>query len=144
TPFYEAVIKTMPFGVAMGLFFAPITVLVMNNANGKIEQAITTMDYVRFIGGSFGTAIATNNLVFYKNKEFDGMVTLQNYELLDELLENLKHSFGVIAKIIFRNVEELMSFNYGFKYVWLNAAFWGFVGSFFVFMLLFIRRSEYE
>ncbi|MEO1927641.1 MAG: DHA2 family efflux MFS transporter permease subunit [Nautiliaceae bacterium] len=144
TPFYEAVIKTMPFGVAMGLFFAPITVLVMNNANGKIEQAITTMDYVRFIGGSFGTAIATNNLVFYKNKEFDGMVTLQNYELLDEFLENLKQTFGIVAKILFRNVEELMSFNYGFKYVWLNAAFWGAVGSIFIFMLLFIKRRKYE
>ena len=144
TPFYEAVIKTMPFGVAMGLFFAPITVLVMNNANGKVEQAIMTMDYIRFIGGSFGTAIATNNLIFYKNKEFDGMVTLQNYELLDEFLDNLKESFGVVAEVIFRNVEELMSFNYGFKYVWLDAAFWGAAGSFFVFMLLFIRRREYE
>ncbi len=72
------------------------------------------------------------------------MVTLQNYELLNEFLDNLKESFGVVAEVIFRNVEELMSFNYGFKYVWLDAAFWGAAGSFFVFMLYFIRRREYE
>ena len=72
------------------------------------------------------------------------MVTLQNYEILDEFLEHLKHGFGIVSKVVFRNVEELMSFNYGFKYVWLDAAFWGAAGSFFVFMLYFIRRREYE
>jgi len=142
TPFYEAVIKTMPFGIAMGLFFAPITVLVMNNSNGKIEQGIMTMDYVRFIGGSFGTAIATNNLVFYKDKEFDAMVSLQNHEVVYFALEKLKEMFGIIAKVIFRMYEEFMSFNYGFRYVWLDAAFWGLVGSLFIFMLLFIRRDN--
>jgi len=142
TPFYEAVLKTMPFGIAMGLFFAPITVLVMNNSNGKIEQGIMTMDYVRFIGGSFGTAIATNNLVFYKDKEFDGMVSLQNHEIIRDALLYLEKLFGIVAKVIFRMYEEFMAFNYGFKYVWLDAAFWGLIGSIFIFMLLFIRRKN--
>ena len=140
TPFYEAVVKTMPFGIAMGLFFAPITVLVMNNSSGKIEQGIMTMDYVRFIGGSFGTAIATNNLVFYKDKEFDAMVSLQNHEVVYGALEKLKELFGLAAKVIFRMYEEFMSFNYGYKYVWLDAAFWGLIGSVFIFMLLFVKE----
>jgi len=140
TPFYEAVIKTMPFGIAMGLFFAPITVLVMNNSSGKIEQGIMTMDYVRFIGGSFGTAIATNNLVFYKDKEFDAMVSMQNFEVVYEALEKLKSLFFMASKVIFRNFEEFMSFNYGYKFVWLDAAFWGAVGSLFIFSLLIVRR----
>ena len=143
TPFYEAVLKTMPFGIAMGLFFAPITVLVMNNSNGKIEQAIMTMDYVRFIGGSFGTAIATNNLVYFSNKEFDGMVTLQNFHIVSDFISNLANELNVnllIAKEIFKKVEEFMSYNYGFKYVWLDAGFWGLVGVIFVFMLL--RRKN--
>jgi DHA2 family multidrug resistance protein len=132
----------MPFGISMGLFFAPITVLVMNNSNGKIEQCIMTMDYVRFIGGSFGTAIATNNLVYYKDKEFDGMVSLQNYEVVREFLENLEKQFFLVAKVIFRMYEEFMAFNYGFKYVWLDAAFWGFLGSIFIFMLLFVKEKQ--
>jgi DHA2 family multidrug resistance protein len=142
TPFYEAVLKTMPFGIAMGLFFAPITVLVMNNSNGKIEQGIMTMDYVRFIGGSFGTAIATNNLVYYKDKEFDGMVSLQNYEVVREFLEKMEKQFSIVAKVIFRMYEEFMAFNYGFKYVWLDAAFWGLLGSVFIFMLLFVKEKQ--
>ena len=144
TPFYEAVLKTMPFGVAMGLFFAPITVLVMNNSGGKIEQGIMTMDYVRFIGGSFGTAIATNNMVFYKDREFDAMVSFQNHEVLSGFLQKMESLFGVAAKVVFRMYEEFMSFNYGFRYVWLDAAFWGLVGSVFIFMLLFIKRRGYE
>ncbi|QCT93973.1 DHA2 family efflux MFS transporter permease subunit [Caminibacter mediatlanticus TB-2] len=142
TPFYEAVLKTMPFGIAMGLFFAPITVLVMNNSNGKIEQGIMTMDYVRFIGGSFGTAIATNNLVFYKNKEFDGMVTLQEFHIVNDFLQTIEKFFGIAGREVFRMYEEFMSFNYGFKYVWLNAAFWGLIGSLFIFALLFKRRNN--
>jgi len=135
TPFYEAVLKTMPFGIAMGLFFAPITVMVMNNSNGKIEQGVMTMDYVRFIGGSFGTAIATNNLVYFQNKEFDSMVILQNKELVIQTLEK-------IPNVLFLKLQQFFSFNYGFKYVWLDAAFWGFLGSVFVFMLLFFKRRE--
>ena len=133
TPFYEAVLKTMPFGIAMGLFFAPITVMVMNNSNGKIEQGVMTMDYVRFIGGSFGTAIATNNLVYFQNKEFDSMVILQNKELVIQTLEK-------IPNVLFLKLQQFFSFNYGFKYVWLDAAFWGFLGSVFVFMLIFFKR----
>ena len=139
TPFMEAVFKTMPFGIAMGLFFAPITTLVMQNAGSKIEQAITTMDYVRFIGGSFGTALATNNLVFYKNKEFDGMVILQNRDLVEELIHKLSFMIGEKAKALFMHIEEFFSFNYGFKYVWMDAGFWGVVGALFVFILVIIK-----
>ena len=136
TPFFEAVIKTMPFGIAMGMFFAPITTLVMKNAGKKIEQAITSMDYVRFIGGSFGTAIATNNLIFYKNKEFDGMTMLQNRDLTEIVAKKLG--------VAFMKIEEFFSFNYGFKYVWLDAGFWGMIGSLFIFSLIFIRRKNGE
>jgi DHA2 family multidrug resistance protein len=114
----------------------------MNNSNGKIEQGIMTMDYVRFIGGSFGTAIATNNLVYYKDKEFDGMVSLQNYEVVREFLEKMEKQFSIVAKVIFRMYEEFMAFNYGFKYVWLDAAFWGLLGSVFIFMLLFVKEKQ--
>jgi len=142
TPFYEAVIKTMPFGMAMGMFFAPITTLVMQNAGEKLDQAITTMDYVRFIGGSFGTAIATNHLVFYKNKEFDGMVVLQNRDLLEEFLNKLHFYLGPAYEVVFRKIETFFSFDYGFKYVWINAALWGVLGSLFVFGLFFVRRNN--
>jgi len=125
TPFYEAVIKTMPFGIAMGLFFTPITVLVMNNSNQKIEQAIMTMDYVRFIGGSFGTAIATNNLVFFHQKELQGIKELENFEIIKDFPNKILHALA----------ENFMAFNDGFRFVWLDAAFWGAIGTFFIFLI---------
>ena len=143
TPFIEAVIKTMPFGIAMGLFFAPITTLIMQNAKDKVEQAITSMDYVRFIGGSFGTAIATNNMMYFKDKEFDGMVILQNRDLVEEVLKKLFFLIGDKAKAFFLKIEEFFSFAYGFKYVWINAAIWGVIGAGFVFLLLLIDIKNY-
>jgi len=114
----------------------------MNNSNGKTEQGIMTMDYVRFIGGSFGTAIATNNMMFYKTQEFEGMTNLQNYRMTEDILVYLEHIFGKASEVIFRNLEEFMAFNYGFKYVWLDAALWGAIGSFFIFMLLFVKEKK--
>jgi DHA2 family multidrug resistance protein len=138
--FSEAVIRTMPFGIAMGMFFAPVTVLVMNAAKDKGEQAIVVMDYVRFVGGSFGTAIATNSMFFYKDKEYDGIITLQNCSLVSDLLEKLKFIFGGASEVVLRNFQEFMAMNYGFKYVWINAAFWGLLGSLFVFLLPIAKK----
>ncbi len=141
TPFHEAVLKTMPFGIAMGMFFAPITTLILVNSKNN-EQAIAVMDYVRFVGGSFGTAIATNNLYFYSDREFLGMNEMQNYQSVDSFLNAMSQKFGIISKVIFGDLEKFMSFNYGFKYVWLDAAFWGAVGSMFIFMLFLKRRNN--
>jgi len=79
-------------------------------------------------------------MIFYKNREFDGMVILQNRDLTEEFLKKLEVVFGVASKVIFRQIEEFMSFNYGFKYVWLNAAMWGIIGSIFIFSLMFIKK----
>ncbi|WP_024790836.1 MULTISPECIES: DHA2 family efflux MFS transporter permease subunit [unclassified Lebetimonas] len=138
--FSEAVLRTMPFGISMGMFFAPVTVLIMNAAKNKGEQAIVVMDYVRFVGGSFGTAIATNSMFFYQAKEYDGIVTLQNYSMVSDLLEKLRYAFGVAGDVLLRDLQEFMAMNYGFKYVWLNAAFWGLLGSVFVFLLPIAKR----
>jgi len=141
TPFWEAVVKTAPFGVAMGLFFAPITLMVMENSGGRVEQGVMVMDYVRFIGGSFGTAIATNNLIYYKEEAFEGITTLQNRELTLQLLFQLEHFFGgERGKAIFYRVQEFFAFNYGFKNVWLDAMAWGFLGSLFIFALPVIKK----
>ncbi len=140
--FKEIVLRTMPFGISMGMFFAPVTVLVMSAAKKKGEQAIVVMNYVKFVGGSFGTAIATNNMVYYKTREFDSMSILQNHHLLSESLLKFHYVFGDVTKVAFGKIEEFMSFNYGFKYVWLNAALWGAIGSLFIFSLLFVRGKN--
>jgi len=141
TPFFQAVVYTIPFGIAMGMFFAPVTVLVMKAAPEHNEQATMIMDYVRFVGGSFGTAIATNNLEFFKNDMFLKMNENQHSWYIQNFLDNLGLSIDK-AKAIFGNYEMLMATNYGFYNVFLNASFYGIVGSVFVF-LLFVKRFRF-
>ncbi|WP_236620004.1 hypothetical protein [Lebetimonas sp. JS138] len=65
---------------------------------------------------------------------------MQNYELVYDIFEKMKYAFGETGEVILRNLQEFMAMNYGFKYVWLNAAFWGLLGSVFVFLLPIAKR----
>jgi len=83
TPLVQAQLLTIPFGIGMGLFFAPITVLLLQNVpKEKGELAIVLMDYFRFVGWSFGTALATNNMKFFKNINFLHIYELQLWILI--------------------------------------------------------------
>ena len=141
TPFFQAVLYTVPLGIAMGMFFAPVTVLVMNAAPKHNEQATMIMDYVRFVGGSFGTAIATNNLEFFKNEQFLKINENQSYWYIKDFIDKLTPNID-LSKAIFGNYEMLMSGNYGFYNVFIDASFYGIIGSVFVF-LLFVKKLNF-
>ncbi len=145
TPINQAMLLTVPFGIGMGLFFAPVTVMVLQNApQEKGELAIVLMDYFRFVGGSFGTALATNNMEYFKNMHFLKAQELQNIEYLSLYLNNLKESLGVSfdkIKAVFGNYEMFMSYNYGFYNTFMHAGYWGLFGSIFV-LLLFVKFKK--
>jgi len=139
TPLSKAILLTLPFGIAMGLFFAPVTVLIMKSAGeAKSEIAIVLMDYARFVGGSFGTALATNNLEFFKSLNFDRMVEIQNREFVEFFLKKVQQLLGAsweLVEEIFRRYELFMSYNYGFFNTFLHAGYWAVIGSVFVALL---------
>jgi len=142
TPLMQAQLLTIPFGIGMGLFFAPVTVLLLQNApKEKGELAIVLMDYVRFVGGSFGTALATNNMEYFKNINFSHMTQLQNTQYVMQYIDDFKNFLGISsdqAIASFRNYETFMSYNYGFSSVFSSAAIWGAIGSIFT-ILLFVK-----
>ena len=142
TPLVQAQLLTIPFGIGMGLFFAPVTVLLLQNVpKEKGELAIVLMDYVRFVGGSFGTALATNNMEFFKNINFLHMNELQNTAYVTNYVQNLQDFLGVskdLAYASFGRYETFMSYNYGFSSVFSSAAIWGAIGSIFT-AALFIK-----
>jgi len=148
TPLHQAMLLTVPFGIGMGLFFAPATVLILQNAPAhKGELAIVLMDYVRFVGGSFGTALATNNMEYFKNLHFTRMEELQNTAYITSFLESAQESLGASSDqvhAIFGNYESLMSYNYGFYNTFVHAGYWGLVGSVFVALLFFKFKSSKE
>ncbi len=147
TPLVQAMLLTIPFGIGMGLFFAPVTVMILQNAPAhKGELAIVLMDYFRFVGGSFGTALATNNMEYFKNMHFQYMQELQNFEYVSYYLEHLKESLNLSLeqiKAIFGNYEMFMSYNYGFYNTFMHAGYWGILGSLFV-VLLFVTKPKKE
>ncbi len=145
TPLQKAILMTIPFGIGMGMFFAPVTVLILKSAPpNKSELAIVLMDYVRFVGGSFGTALATNNMEYFKNLNFDRMVEIQNREYVEYFLRKIEEILKLpydIVKEIFRNYELFMSYNYGFYNTFMHAAYWALFGSLFV-LALFINFKK--
>ena len=143
TPFYIAIIKTILFGIALGMFFAPITVLILQNAGKFQEQAVVITDYLRFIGAGFGTSIATNDLIFFTHQKFEAINIYQNQVLTNSILLELKNLYGEAGNILFSKYEQFMAMNYGFNDVWLHAAFWGIIGVFFIFML-FLKKEKRE
>ncbi|BAF70826.1 DHA2 family efflux MFS transporter permease subunit [Nitratiruptor sp. SB155-2] len=147
TPLSQAILITIPFGIGMGMFFAPVTVLLLQSAPAnKSELAIVLMDYFRFVGGSFGTALATNNMEFFKNFHFDRMSEIQNREFLSIMLHRFQELLGVSfdqIKAIFRNYELFMSYNYGFYNTFMHAGYWALLGSVFV-LLLFIAPKNLQ
>ncbi len=147
TPIHQAMLLTIPFGIGMGLFFAPVTVMVLQSAPAnKGELAIVLMDYFRFVGGSFGTALATNNMEYFKNMHFLRMNELQNSEYLGYFLHSLQKFLGASweqVRALFGGYEEFMSFNYGFYNTFIHAGYWGLFGTIFV-VLLFVKNEAKE
>jgi len=147
TPLTQAILITIPFGIGMGMFFAPVTVLLLKNSpENKNELAIVLMDYVRFVGGSFGTALATNNMEYFKNFNFDRFSEIQNYEFINHFLQNAVNFLNQpieLIKEIFKNYELFMGYNYGFYNTFLNASYWAVLGSLFV-ILLFVNFNKGE
>ena len=95
TPKEEASLELALMGVGMGLFFAPVTVIALRGLEEKTILVISLLDYIRFIGGSFGTAIATNILKGNSAFHYDEVSSLQtlNLSFLNERLQELSQTF---------------------------------------------------
>ena len=95
TPKSSASFELAVMGMGMGLFFAPVTVIALRGLEEKTILVISLLDYIRFIGGSFGTAIATNILKGNSSFHYDEISTLQsiNYTDVRERIESLVEHF---------------------------------------------------
>ena len=95
TPKLEASLELAVIGVGMGLFFAPVTIIALRGLEEKTILVISLLDYIRFIGGSFGTAIATNIIKGNSSFHYDEISSLQsiNYYEVRSRIEGLAEHF---------------------------------------------------
>ncbi|MGC8941884.1 MAG: DHA2 family efflux MFS transporter permease subunit [Sulfurihydrogenibium sp.] len=137
TPQLKAALMTVPLGVSMGMFFAPVTTLALRKLGEKTSLGTGLMHYGRFVGGSFGTAIATNDLYRHQWEHFEGINAMQNYSYVEMFIENLKQYLSNLpeglaeakAKAIFYSVEYLQSLNFSFQNTFFIAGLFGLLGA---------------
>lgn len=137
TPRTQAAIMTIPLGISMGMFFAPVTTLALRKLGEKTSLGTGLMHYGRFVGGSFGTAIATNDLYRHQWQHFEGINTMQNNNYIQMFIDKIKDQLQYLpdniaemkAKAMFYSVEYLQSLNFSFHDTFFIAGLFGLIGS---------------
>ncbi len=133
-PAKKAAIYTIPLGIALGTFFPPLTKITLSRLGRRTGLGVVLMHYQRFIGGSFGTAIATNTLTYRTDFHFQEMTGLQNPTLLAGLLKKAE-AFFPKAKVAFYQVEYLYAASYAFQDAFRRTYYFALLGAVFLFVL---------
>jgi len=137
TPTVKAAIMTVPLGISMGMFFAPVTTLALRKLGPKTSLGTGLMHYGRFVGGSFGTAIATNDLYKHQWEHFEGINAMQNYNYVSQFIDKIKENMVAVpenivelkAKALFYGAEYLHSLNFSFQDTFFIAGLFGLLGA---------------
>lgn len=150
TPTIRAALMTVPLGISMGMFFAPVTTLALRKLGPKTSLGTGLMHYGRFVGGSFGTAIATNDLYKHQWEHFEGINSMQNINYIQQFLENIKeHMIGLPenlldskAEALLYSIQYLHSLNFSFQDTFFIAGLFGLLGALPVFYLMITSGSD--
>jgi len=94
TPSLRAAVLTIPLGISLGAFFAPVSALALGKLGDKTALGVSLMHYLRFLGGSLGTAIATNQLEKSQALHFENTALLQNSSIIHQWIQQRAADFG--------------------------------------------------
>ncbi|MCS7149741.1 MAG: DHA2 family efflux MFS transporter permease subunit [Caldimicrobium sp.] len=148
TPAWKASLLTIPLGISMGTFFAPLTTLSLKRLGPLTGLGVVLMHYQRFVGGSFGTAIATNHLEFNSQLNFLRITELQNHDMANHFLRHLTPLADKLwpREIAEKKVEALLYYaqqvqalSWSFQETFRAVALWGLIGITFLLILFVIK-----
>lgn len=151
TPAVKAIIITLPLGILIGTFFAPLTSLAMRNLGNLTGLGVALMHYIRFLGGSFGTAIATNHLEKATNKNFLRLTELQNWYYVKHFIYSkipfIEKFFSPDiaekkAKALLYHIQYIQALNWGFQETFRAISLWVLIGGFFLMGLILIHLKK--
>ena len=145
TPSVRAALITIPLGIALGSFFAPVSTMALGKLGRHTSQGVSIMHYLRFLGGSLGTAMATNTLEFRQAIHNEGIADLQNYHYVQDFITStglelaslmptdlaVARSHGLLAQI-----QNLKALSLAFQDTFRHTAFFGALGSLFLLLLI--------
>ncbi|MEF3255865.1 MAG: DHA2 family efflux MFS transporter permease subunit [Deferribacterales bacterium] len=151
TPSVQTIILTVPLGFALGSFFAPITTLAMKELGPKTSLGVGLMHYIRFMGGSFGTAIATNTLQSRFKYHYDEISIMQNNQYIYNYLKQTK---DYLLNMFPQSVAELksgallalaqskMALSHAFQDTFRHAGYYGILGLSFLILIFLNDRKK--
>jgi DHA2 family multidrug resistance protein len=151
TPSVQAAITTIPLGIGLGCFFAPLSAMALGNLKEKTAQGVSLLHYFRFVGGSLGTAIATNTLEKSQAIHFEGIATLQNHDYVQRYVEitamRLEALFpgkvaAIKAHLFLGKVQGLQALSFGFQDTFRHCFIFALFGSFFLLLILLIVKPQ--
>jgi DHA2 family multidrug resistance protein len=154
TPSVQTILLTIPLGFSLGTFFAPVSTMAMRNLGNKTSLGVSLMHYLRFMGGSFGTAIATNTLQSRIKFHYDEISAIQNTSALQIYIDNAVNYLSTTmpeniaelkTKILLGKVQGLMATSHAFQDVFRHAGYYGLFGlSFLIFIYIKSFREWWE
>jgi DHA2 family multidrug resistance protein len=103
------------------------------------------MHYIRFVGGSFGTALATNDLQKFMAESYDRTVEIQNYQRAWSFLEILTEWGSITeekAKYYLQSIQSLYALSDSFERTLFNAGYWALLGVIPILYLLYQSRKS--
>lgn len=144
TPKDTAILYLTLMGVGMGFFFAPITQMALRSLGDRTTLGVSLMHYIRFVGGSFGTALATNDLQRFAAENFQRSTEIQNIQWVEvhiqrwaQELSLFTHQFQEKAEALFYQLQSLYALSDAFGSTLFLAGLWALLGSLPIFYLLF-------
>jgi DHA2 family multidrug resistance protein len=151
TPATKAILITLPLGICIGTFFAPLTALAMRNLGELTGLGVALMHYIRFLGGSFGTAIATNHLERNTNEGFLRITELQNWYYVKHFIYSklplIEKFFSSDlaekkAKALLYHAQYIQALSWSFQETFRAVGFWALVGGIFLIVLVFFHIKK--
>jgi DHA2 family multidrug resistance protein len=145
TPSVRAALLTIPLGISLGAFFAPVSALALGKLGDRTAQGVSLMHYLRFLGGSLGTAIATNHLEKSQAMHFENIALLQNTSYINQWLAQRSAEFGryfppglaeIKARILLGTAQGVQARSVAFQDTFRNSFIFAVVGVIFLALLI--------
>ncbi|OGQ99584.1 MAG: MFS transporter [Deltaproteobacteria bacterium RIFOXYD12_FULL_57_12] len=151
TPSFKAALLTVPLGISLGAFFAPLSAMALSKLGEKTAQGVSLMHYLRFVGGSLGTAIATNTLEKSLALHFEGITTLQNVDVVQRYIDTAADRLEIFfpdglaaakAEALVGRIQQLQASSLAFQDTFRHGFIFAVIGSVFLLLILVTDRRQ--
>jgi DHA2 family multidrug resistance protein len=151
TPSVRAAIVTIPLGIGMGCFFAPLSAMALGRLGDKTALGVSLMHYLRFVGGALGTAVATNILEKSQAIHLEGIGIMQNYGYVRRFLDSTIPRFSSMfthkaaigkAHLFFGRVQDTQAMSFAFQDTFRHSFIFALIGSSFLVLILVNEKMK--